>query len=208
MTTALPRRRRPRGVNTKNAALQQSPGGKGFSLPEYLESHEVSALIAAAPNPQARLLILEQWRAGLRVSEALALEARDLRLDTDRPTLRIRDGKGRKSREVPVHPELQAALIAATTYGAVGNGPLVSVSRTTAWRWVQQAARLAIDAGQLERGRRVGTHTLRHSYARHLLLNGIPLNYLSRWLGHASIQTTLIYLELVPDPSGSLASVP
>ena len=42
----------------------------------------------------------------------------------------------------------------------------------------------------------VGTHTLRHSYARHLLMHGVPINYLSRWLGHSSIQTTLIYLEL------------
>ena len=123
MTTTLASRRRPRGVNTKRAALQQSPGDKGSSLPEYLESHEVRALIAAAPNPQARLLILEQWRAGLRVSEALALESRDLRLDTDRPTLRIREGKGRKSREVLLHPKLQAALIAATSYGAVGAAP-------------------------------------------------------------------------------------
>ena len=56
-------------------------------------------------------------------------------------------------------------------------------------------------------GRSVGTHTLRHSFARHMLLNGIPLNYLSRWLGHGRIQTTLVYLELAPDPSGSLASV-
>ena len=48
-----------------------------------------------------------------------------------------------------------------------------------------------------------GTHT-----PRHLLMNGIPINYLSRWLGHSSIQTTLIYLELVPDPTGSLAAVP
>ena len=180
MTTAVSRRRRPRRVNPKSAALQQSPGGKGSTLPEYLEAHEVSALIAAAPNPQARLLTLEKWRAGLRVAEALALEPRDLRLDTDRPTVRIREGKGQKSREVPVHPELQAAIIAATSYGAVGGGPLVDVSRTTAWRWVQLAAKRAIDAGQLDRGLHVGTHTLRHSYARHLLLNGIPLNYLSR----------------------------
>ena len=41
-----------------------------------------------------------------------------------------------------------------------------------------------------------------------ILVHGIPINYLSRWLGHSSIQTTLIYLELVPDPTGSLASVP
>ena len=57
-------------------------------------------------------------------------------------------------------------------------------------------------------GRKIGTHTLRLSYARHLLMNGIQINYLSRWLGHSSIQTTLIYLELVPDPSGSLDRVP
>ena len=57
-------------------------------------------------------------------------------------------------------------------------------------------------------GRRISNHTLRHSYARHLLVSGIPINYLSRCLGHSSIQTTLIYLELVPDPTGSLAAVP
>ena len=64
------------------------------------------------------------------------------------------------------------------------------------------------DSERLPQGREVGTHTFRHSYARHLLMNGIPINYLSRWLGHSSIQTTLIYLELVPDPTGSLAMVP
>ena len=53
-------RRRPRGLNIKRPALQQSSGGKGFTLPEYLEAREVSALLAAVPNPEARLLILAQ----------------------------------------------------------------------------------------------------------------------------------------------------
>ena len=66
----------------------------------------------------------------------LALEPPDLRQATDRRTLRIREDNGQKSREVPVRPELQAALTAATCYGATGGGPLVDVSRTTAWRWV------------------------------------------------------------------------
>ena len=73
--------------------------------------------------------MLEQWRAGLRVSEALALETRDLHLDTERPTLRVRQGKGRKARVVPVHPELQTAFIAATSFGAVGQGRLGDASR-------------------------------------------------------------------------------
>ena len=169
---------------------------------------EVKALIAAAPNPRARLIILEQWRAGLRVSEALALEARDLHLDSDRPTLVVCQRKGRKPRVVPVHPELHTALTAATSFGAVGQDWLIEVSRVTVWRWVQQAVRRATEAGQIPQGRSVGTHTLRHSFARHMLLNGIPLNYPSRWLGDGRIQTTLVYLELAPDPSGSLASIP
>ena len=193
MTTTLPRRRRPRDVNTKRADLQQSPGGKGSTLPEYLEAHEVSALIAAAPNPQARLLTLEQWRAGLRVSEAWRWSPPTCA----RPPTGGPCGSGKTMGKNPVKcpcvlscmPPLP--LLPATARPVAA--PLVDVSRTTAWRWVQLAAKRAIDAGQLDRVRHVGTHTLRHSYARHLLLNGIPLNYLSRWLGHPSIQTTLIY---------------
>ena len=56
--------------------------------------------------------------------------------------------------------------------------------------------------------RKIISDWLRHSDTLHLLMNGISINYLSRWLGHSSIQTTLIYLELVPDPTGSLAMVP
>ena len=150
----------------------------------------------------------EQWRAGLRVSEALALEVADLSLDAALPTIRVRSGKGKKARVVPVHPELEAALRMTLSYGSVDQGRIIDVRRTTAWRWVQNAVFRAEQLGAIPLGRDAGTHTFRHSYARHLLMNGIPINYLSRWLGHSSIQTTLIYLELVPDPSGSLAMVP
>ena len=84
---------------------------------------------------------------------------------------------------MPVHPELQTAFIATISFGAVGQGRLIDVSLTTAWRWVQQAVSRAVEAGQIAPGRRGGTHTLRHSFARHMLLNGIPLNYLSRCPG-------------------------
>ena len=73
---------------------------------------------------------------------------------------------------------------------------------------MQQTVRRAKEVGQISQGRSVRAPMLRHSFAWHMLLNGIPLNYLSRWLGHGRIQTTLVYLELAPDPSGSLASVP
>ena len=202
--TAIARRRRPRGQYPKKTGQELQPK----TLPQYLEAHEVNAIIRAADDPRARLLMLEQWRAGLRVSEALALEITDLSLDTDLPTLRVRSGKGRKARIVPVHPELGAAFRMALSYGSVSEGRIIEAHRTTVWRWVRKAVDRAERFGAIPRGREVGTHTFRHSYARHLLMNGIPINYLSRWLGHSSIQTTLIYLELVPDPTGSLASVP
>ena len=59
---------------------------------------------AATIDPEAKLLILLQWRAGLRLSEALNVAASDFSLDADRPTLRVRMGKGWKSRIVPVPP--------------------------------------------------------------------------------------------------------
>ena len=174
MTTSAVSLRRARGIHPKRAGLQQSPRDKGYNLPEYLERAEIEAVIAAAPNTMAKLLMLEQWRADLRESEALALENRDLFLDSDRPTLRVRRCKGNKARVVPLHPEVRTALVAVTSYGAVGQGRLIDVFRTTAWRWVQAATRLATERGQLAPCRHVGTHTHRHGYARDLLMHGNP----------------------------------
>ena len=205
-TTAISRRRRPRGryPKTPDGAVPK----REKRIPEYLEADEINAIIRAAPSPKAKLLMLEQWRAGLRVSEALDLEVRDLSLDTATPTLRVRSGKGGKTGFVPVHPKLHGALSSALAYGDISQGRIIEAHLTTAWRWVKTAVKRAEELGAISTGKRIGTHTLRHSYARHLLMNGIPINYLSRWLGHSSIQTTLIYLELVPDPTGSLAMVP
>ena len=127
--------------------------------------------------------MLEQWRAGLRISEALDIEVRDLSLDTASPTLRVRSGKGGKTRLVPVHPELHGALSSALAYGDISQGRLIEAHTTTAWRWVKTAVKRAEELGAISTGKHISTHTLRHSYARHLLMNGIPINYLSRWLG-------------------------
>ena len=139
----------------------------------------------------------------------MALQARDLSLDGDLPNLHVREGKGSKPRIVPVHPELHAALTSALRFGDVGRqDKLVRASRATADRWIKAAAACAAEVGSIPAGRHISNHALRHSYARHLLVNNIAINYLSRWLGHSSIQTTLIYLELVPNSTGSLALIP
>ena len=120
----------------------------------------MNAIIRAAPSPKAKLLMLQQWRAGLRVSEALDLEVRDLSLDTASPTLRVRSGKGGKTRLVPVHPELHGALSSALAYGDISQGRIIEAHTTTAWRWVKTAVKRAEELGAIAPGKRVSTHTL------------------------------------------------
>ena len=83
-----------------------------------------------------------------------------------------------------------------------GNGRLVARSRATAWRWYKEAQTSAGIEGAL------GTHTFRHSAARQRLHSGVPVNVVSLWLGHATIQPTLAYLELLADPGDYMARVP
>ena len=135
-TTGLARAPGRKPSKKQRVARQRAIGNvaRRSTLPEYLEPPEVDALIHAAAHGQARLIMLEQWRAGLRVSEAVALEVADLQLAGDRPTLRVRQGKGRKDRIVPVHPELAAAFRQVIDFGNVRRGPLVSTTSSTAWR--------------------------------------------------------------------------
>jgi integrase/recombinase XerC len=152
--------------------------------------------------------MLVEWRAGLRISEALALEIPDLSFDQDNPAVRVRRGKGDKSRFVPMHPELAAAFRNFLDYSNTKRGRIFNVCRSTAWRWTNDALAKAVQLNQIAPGREVHPHTLRHSAARHWLASGVPINHVSRWLGHASIQTTLIYLEILPDPTGFMDRVP
>ena len=205
------RSRPTRELVKRQQSIRQSRAGGNVAhrrtLPEYLEAPEINALIQVAPHAQARLVMLIQWRAGLRVSEALALEVADLALEGERPSLRVRQGKGGKDRVVPVHPELAAGLRNFLAFGTVKRGWIFDASRSTGWRWLKQALARAEELGAIPPGRKVGTHTLRHSAARHWLASGVPINVVSRWLGHASIQTTLIYLEVLPDPVGYMERV-
>jgi len=211
MTSSLVGRPRKALTDQKRRVMQSRAIGKVATrktLPEYLEPIEIEALMKASPHADAQMLMLLQWRAGLRISEALGLEVGDLHLDADPPVLKVRQGKGSRDRLVPVHPELRAALHNHIRYGRLSRGQLVSVDKSTAWRWYKRALAVAQEHQTIPYGRRVATHTLRHSFARHVLASGVPINRVSVWLGHASLQTTLIYLQILPDPGNDMGRVP
>ena len=180
-------------------------------LPETLTVEEVERLIEAAgpeeasgPGLRDRVLVELLYAAGLRVSEALGLDREDLSLEGG--FVRV-IGKGDKERLVPVGDIAvrvigrwidgpRAELLASHHVDAIRGGPLFigdrgrRWARQQAWAVVKQAAR---EAGLADR---VSPHTLRHSFATHLLEGGADLRIVQELLGHASISTTQLYTHL------------
>ena len=182
--------------------MQQNASEK---LPLYMLPGEVEALISCADDPKAELTMRLQWRAGMRVSEAVNLTPDSV--DHEDNCFRL-IGKFGFERLIPVHPEL-ITPIRMMSYRVPGHVAIVGVHRSTAWRWVQLAWAKAVERGLIDsRGRQIGTHTLRHSAARHWLDSGIPINRVSLWLGHRNIATTWRYLRLLPDPGDTMQDIP
>ncbi len=188
------------------------PGGPTLALPDTLDVAEVEALLdATRPEGPAstrdRALLELLYASGLRISEALGLDVGDLSFVTE--SVRV-IGKGDRERVVPVGEVALGAierylgearpLLAGVAKGrrsAAGvSGPLFlsahgrRLSRMEAWRAVRRAAQEAGIA------RHVSPHTLRHSFATHLLEGGADLRVVQELLGHASITTTQLYTHL------------
>ena len=174
-----------------------------MDVPHYWTADQVKRLLDALASHnrhQARTAVLIMWRSGMRVSEVLALEWRDLVYLSDPATLLVRRSKSRKVRTVPLHPE----LVRLFTNWPANRSPrdkVVTLSMRTALRHVGDGIEWAgLDEESPGTGRRrAGAHSLRHSAARHWLMVGkVPLNVASAWLGHANLQVTLrVYLPIV-----------
>lgn len=165
-------------------------------LPQVLTREEVERLFAHCRDLRSRTLLMTKYAAGLRLSEVCALHLSDIESAPERMCLKVRQGKGGKDRYTLLSPRLLEALRLywrATRPchflfpNAAGNGPL---SEQTAQR-MYHAARAA--AGIDNRG---GIHTLRHSFATHLLETGVDLPTIQRLLGHGHVCTTMRYLHL------------
>jgi integrase/recombinase XerD len=173
-------------------------------LPETLTVADVEALLDAAPDLRSRALLELLYASGLRVSEALGLDLEDLSLDGG--YVRV-IGKGDKERLVPVGDvaldwlgrwlaDARPELLAIHHVAPVRGGPLFvgdrggRLARQQAFAMVRSAAR---KAGLPDR---VSPHTLRHSFATHLLEGGADLRVVQELLGHASISTTQLYTHV------------
>jgi integrase/recombinase XerD len=172
-------------------------------LPAVLSRDEVKKLFAQVRPFHNYVYLMTVYSCGLRLQEGLCLEVSDI--DGKRKMIHVHRGKGAKDRYVPL-PEATYALLRRywimhrnpkLIFPAVGRGGQEG-SRSTvpmSIEGVQGALRRAKQsAGIAKRG--VSVHTLRHCYATHLLEAGVNLRVIQKNLGHATIETTMIYLHL------------
>jgi site-specific recombinase XerD len=184
------------------------------TLPLVLTREQVAALLKAVQLPRYRTILGLIYHTGLRVGEAVRIELRDLReTRTEHPRLHVRCGKGGKDRFVPLSPAMMTELrewwkthrhptflFPGTMTGERQRGQptdaAVRADSHLSVSAVQTTFRLARAASGLPAEATV--HTLRHCYATHLLEEGVSLRSISQYLGHISLDTTVIYTHLTP----------
>mgnify|MGYP001294409853 FL=1 len=163
-------------------------------LPVVLSPGEVRRLLDAVKNRKHRALLMLIYSAGLRVGEAVRLRPGDL--DPERRLLFVRGGKGRKDRYTLLSERAVAAVREYLEHEEVGPWlfPGPRPDRPLSTRSVEKIVAQARTAAGIDK--HITVHTLRHSFATHLLEAGIDLRYIQELLGHASARTTQIYTHV------------
>jgi len=179
-------------------------------LPEVLTRDQVRRVLACVHEGRFRAVLALVYHCGLRLSEALQLKPTDI--DSARGVVRVRHGKGDKAREVPICPAMVQRLRAFWKhhrnpdwlFPGVGRGWKQSgITQAEAMHRskkpmsssaVQMAMRIIRKSSGIQKHFTV--HTLRHSFATHLLEDGVSIRQVSRYLGHSELKSTLVYLHV------------
>lgn len=194
------------GVVASDVAAGVSPPKLGEKLPDTLSIDEVGTLLDACPDEtptqlRDKALLEILYATGARISEVLALVVDDIAETRD--FIKV-TGKGDKQRVVPVGGAAQRALEAYLVRGrpalSAGKSHAVflnkrggALSRQSAWTIIKDAAsRAGLD-------KEISPHTMRHSFATHLLEGGADVRTVQELLGHASVTTTQIYTHVTPE---------
>jgi integrase/recombinase XerD len=182
-------------------------------LPMVLAREEVHRVLDAVREVRFRTCLRLMYHCGLRVGEAVRLEIRDLQnTHTEQPRLHVRNGKGGKDRYVPLAPVMVEEL--REWWKVHQNRPWLFPSPGRGWAerahslseamqratepMSTSAVQMAFKLARAQSGINPAAtcHTLRHSYATHLLEEGVSLLQISRYLGHESLDTTVVYTHL------------
>ena len=173
-------------------------------LPVVLSEQEVIQLLDAASNLKDRVILMTLYSGGLRLLELIHLQTKDIESDSMR--IRIREGKGGKDRYVTLSETLLEALrqyfrkFRPERWLFYADKPHQPVPPRRIQRMIQATA---LRAGLTKR---ISPHTLRHSFATHLLEHGTSLRYIQELLGHRSLKTTMLYTHVSRRALGKVVS--
>jgi integrase/recombinase XerD len=172
-------------------------------IPTVLSVQETKRLLNAPDNLKHRAILSLIYSAGLRVGEAITLKLTDI--DADRGVIHIRAAKGDKDRVVTLsYKLLQLLRVYAQKYRPkiyVFNGPGGGMYSVSSIRAILKRARIKANIRKSIR-----VHTLRHSFATHMLEKGVDLRYIQEMLGHQDIKTTMIYTRVARRRFGFIAN--
>ena len=166
---------------------------KEEKIPVVLSEEEVAAVIKAVNNLKHKVILMTIYSAGLRLSECLALTVADM--DFDRNQIRIRQGKGKKDRQTVLSrtllSEMKDYLIKFCPKIFLFEGQKGGRYSASS---VQAIMKRAVKKSGIKKHATV--HTLRHSFATHLLENGTDIRFIQELLGHKRLETTQIYTHI------------
>ena len=163
-------------------------------IPVVLSLEEVARLLEAAPGPKYKAALAAAYGAGLRVSEVATLKVSDI--DSERMMLRVEQGKGHKDRHAMLAPQLLELLrdwwriARPQVWLFPGQNPVNPMTT----RQINRACHAAADMARITK--RVSPHTLRHSFATHLLEQNTDIRMIQILLGHAKLETTALYTHI------------
>lgn len=184
-------------LNRPQIAAQIQFAREPKTLPVVLSRQEVSRLLQAAPGLKARAALSVAYGAGLRASEVVSLKISDI--DSAQMVIRVEQGKGGKDRYVMLSPDLLALLRQwwkqARPQGWLFPGRDRINPLTT--RQLSRLCRMAAQAAEIEKN--VTLHTLRHSFATHLLERKIDIRLIQALLGHKKLDTTAHYTRVATE---------
>lgn len=172
------------------------------TLPEVLTISQVHQIIDACTTERMAVYFWTVYSLGLRMQEGLNLQVGDV--DSKRMLVHVHRGKGAKDRYIPL-PMSTLQLLRrywAThrhkrlLFPAEGRGHQERPHAQTSMSPTAVQGAMKLITNQIDFGKKVSTHTLRHSYATHLLEAGVSLKVIQKYMGHSSLQTTMIYLHL------------
>jgi site-specific recombinase XerD len=179
--------------NTKINELVLERPKKSRKLPSILSQEEVLQIITATQNLKHRAIIALIYSCGLRISELVNLKLADFYIE--RKQLIVKNGKGRKDRYVSLADSFLPLL---SNYYHSYKPKLFFVEGQKGGKYSAESVRQFLKKSSLKSGitKNVTPHTLRHSYATHLLENGVDIRYIQSLLGHSKPETTMIYTHV------------